>query len=107
MYLVKEIHASQVPLAKYSRFNDLPSPIDLSLRWEHSWGHHVRFFALDGEETISSTGGLSRSMSRCLAELQVVAPHGAKYTSHSIRIGSHTEQMLWGIQMKVSLKRLG
>lgn len=104
---VKGRHASQVSLVRYARWNNLPSPVDLWVRWSHARGTHVRFFALDGEQVEARSGGLTRALVSCLSKLQQRAPHGGKYTSHSLRIGAHTEQVLLGIPLEVRLSRFG
>lgn len=107
--LVKGKQASQAALVRYERWNNLPSPVDLWLRWQHARGNHSRFFGLDGEQEYNPNagGGLTRSLQNCLEILQITAPPGGKFTSHSLRIGAHTEQVLLGIPLEVRLSRFG
>lgn len=104
---MKVSHAIQVAPVEHERWKYLPSQIGLLMRWEHAQGKHVRFFALDGEGEKASREGLKRSISSFLAELGVVDPHGGKYTSHSLRIYSHTEKVLLGITLEERLERFG
>lgn len=105
--VVKGKPASQVSLVSYARWNDLPGAIDLWLRWYHARGGHVRFFALAGERVSATSGGMTRSLLNCLTALDATPPPGGKYTSHSLRIGAHTEQVLLGIPLEVRLSRFG
>lgn len=106
--VVKGRPASTVPLVRYERTTPShPSPVDLWLRWYHARGNHAAFFALAGERDSLPEQALTRSLERCLARLHVAAPAGSKYTSHSLRIGAHTEQVLLGFPLEVRLARFG
>jgi len=52
-------------------------------------------------------GKLNESLKNMLGMIGVSAPSGGKFTSHSSRIGAHTEQILLGFPMEVRLKRFG
>jgi len=105
--VVKGREASLVPLANYTRLGELSSPLDLWLRWAGCRGEHPRFFALPGERMSWSSGSLTRALGNCLHQLGVTPPAEGKYTSHSLRIGAHTEQVLLGISLEVRLARFG
>ena len=99
--------ASTVPLVAYHRLPHLTSPWDTIIRWKHSRGGHDRFFGLPGEGSSGSPGQLSRALTNCLHALDVQAPAQGNFTSHSLRIGAHTEQVLLGIPLDVRLSRFG
>lgn len=48
---------------------------------------------------------MKRALSRALQSLGIVAPRDGKFTSYSLRIGAHTEQVLLGIPLEVQLGR--
>ena len=50
---------------------------------------------------------MSSCLQNCLSEIGVTAPAGGKYTSHALRIGSHTEQVLMGFPLEARLVRFG
>ena len=85
---------SKEPLVQYSRIApEISSPVDLFHRWSASRGIHERFFALHGDPVPYQKESLTRALTRCLEKLDVLAPPDGKYTSHSLRIGAHTEQV--------------
>lgn len=105
---VKGQIASHVPLVRYHRMvQALPSPVDLWLRWKNARGRHRCFFGLQGERDRLPEQALTLALQRCLQAVGVKAPVGGKYTSHSLRIGAHTEQVLLGIPLEVRLARFG
>ena len=103
--VVKGRHASQVPFVSYHRWDDLLSPIDIWIRWTHARGNHVRVFALDGEGAALSVGAMTRYLHQCLSLAAAEPLPSDKFNSHSLRIGSHTEQVVLGIPMEVRLSR--
>ena len=105
--VVKGQQASGVPVVAYARLGSLHSPLDLWKRWAGARGAHVRYFALQGESQEWSTGLLTRALKNCLSALSISDPLFAKYTSHSLMIGAHTEQFLLGFPLEVRLPRLG
>lgn len=105
--LVKGRSASGVPLVRFDRLNDLPSPIDLWHRWDSVRGSHLRYFALPGEPSAWRTTMLTEALRRCLTSLDLAPPPHGKFTFHSLRIGAHTEQILLGIPLEVRLGRFG
>ena len=62
---------------------------------------------MDGDPEQYQKESLTRALQRCLASLELEAPQDGKYTSHSIRIGAHTEQVLLGIPLPVRMSRFG
>ena len=70
-------------------------------------GTHVRFFAFPGEPNETSRKALNDALKRCLRLLSLLPPAQRKFTSHSMRIGSHTEHVLLGITLPVRLARFG
>ena len=53
--LLKGKQTSQVALVRYERWNNLPSPIDLWVRWQYARGNHSRLFGVDSERKCSIT----------------------------------------------------
>lgn len=53
------------------------------------------------------SGSLTDAMKRIFAILDINPPPGGKFTSHSLRIGAHTEQVLVGIPLEVRMARFG
>lgn len=99
---------STEPLVSYQRVSpEVASPLDLFTRWIRSRGRHPRFFAMDGEPELYVKESLTRALTRCLEELQLRAPPDGQYTSHSLRIGAHTEQVLLAIPLAVRMSRFG
>lgn len=47
---------------------------------------------------------LTLALAQFLKRIGVAAPVGGNYTSHSLRIGTHTEQVLLGTPLEVSLE---
>lgn len=106
--VMKGREASGVQLVSYSRLvPGVGSPLDLWKRWAECRGSHPRFFALAGEPTRWTSGKLNLATKTCLTAIGMSAPTGGKYTSHSCRIGSHTEQILLGFPLEVRLERFG
>lgn len=105
--VVKGQPASRVQAVRYDRLGTLHSPVDLFRRWHAGRSAHVRFFALPGEQSTWTSGLLNRALRACLTLLKVSDPPFGKYTSHSLRIGAHTEQVLLGIPMEVRMARFG
>lgn len=50
---------------------------------------------------------LDAALGRVLRRLSITPPVGCKFSSHSLRIGAHTEQVLLGIPLEVRLARFG
>lgn len=70
-------------------------------------GAHGRYFALSGDTVPWRSGTMDAALKRVLHRLSIQAPTGGKYTSHSLRIGAHTEHVLLGIPLEVRLARFG
>lgn len=105
---VKGRASSQVPLVRYERsHSERGSPLDLWLRWYHARGRHSCFFGLDGERDPLGSQLTTDALARCLSLLEIQPPPGGKFTSHSLRIGAHTEQVLLGFPLEVRLARFG
>lgn len=99
---------SNEPLITYNRItSDVSSPLDLFDRWRSSRGKHRRFFALIGEPEEYQKESLSRALKRCLQLLSIRPPPEGKFTSHSLRLGAHTEQVLLAIPLPVRMARFG
>lgn len=105
--VVKGKQASRQQLVRYDRLGDLPSPVDLWLRWHSCRTEHSRFFALGTDPVSSRPKTLTDALVSCLQPVEATAPPGGKYTSHSLMIGAHTEQVLLGIPLEVRLSHIG
>jgi site-specific recombinase XerD len=104
--IVKGRIASSVPPVAYSRVSTLASPVDLFQKWDCLRPPQPLWFALNADEDVHPRT-LTHALQRCLDALQVAAPAGCKYSSHSLRIGAHTEQVLLGWPLEVRLARFG
>jgi len=105
--VVKGRQASRQQLVSYKRLGPHPSPVDLLMQWSHGRGRHPKYFGLDGERDPIPARALDDALKRCLTTLNLSPPPHGKYTSHSLRIGSHTEQVLLGFPLEVRLARFG
>ena len=105
--VVKGQSASRVPLVAYYRRGDMASPIDVLQRWTTARGRHPRFFGMPGEPVEWPRQGLTGAVKGVLQDLDIEPPPRGKFTSHSLRIGAHTEQLLVGLPLEVRLARFG
>lgn len=105
--IVKGKRASREQFVEYYRVGALTSPLDLLLRWENMRASHPLYLSLSIETQKWRPGTLDAALGRVLRRLNITAPTGCKYSSHSLRIGSHTEQVLLGIPLEVRLARFG
>ena len=62
---------------------------------------------MEDEPETYAKESVTRVLLRCFHALVVQAPAEGKFPSHSIRIGSHTEQVLLGISLPVYMARFG
>lgn len=99
--------ASQEQLLGFRRQAQLTSPVDVVARWAGMRPKHPRFFALSGESEVWEPQSLTAAMTRVFTLLQVSPPPNGKFTSHSLRIGAHTEQVLLGIPLEARMARFG
>ena len=105
--VVKGQPAGQVQRVKYHRVGVMQFPVDQWQRWNHARGRHRRFFALPDEQMAWSPGAMNRALRNCLKVSGIPPPSYGIYSSHSLRIGAHTEQVLLGIPLEVRLARFG
>ena len=105
--VVKGKASSTVTLERYSRLGQVGSPVDLWMRWSQAGETHNRYFGLDRESQEWMQGSLKRAVQKRLEDLAVVPPPHGKYTSHSMRIGAQTEQILVGVPLEVRIARFG
>ena len=90
--------------ATYTRVNaDLPSPIDVLLRWDQRRPEATEWFSFAGE---SLTSREVTTMIRNAA-LRLGGGDPDSLSSHSLRIGAHTEQVLLGVPLEVRKSRSG
>lgn len=92
-------------LLSYTRWSNVPGPIELWTGWSHVRHSHFRFFALQGKGVVASKHAMGCCLQKCLSEIEFTAPAGGKYTSHSLMIGAHTEQVLTGLPLEARLAR--
>ena len=83
------------------------SPLNIWIRYSRLREEHVRYFAQPTEPTEWQPRSLNAALQRCLAACDIEAPVGGKYSVHSLRIGSHTEQVLLGIPLEVRMAHFG
>lgn len=105
--VVKGRSASRQFLVVYHRLATISSPFDLFRKWVEIYGTHSLLFSIVGEPTEWVRGSLDQALRRVLQLLHVCPPDQGSYSSHSIRIGTHTEQTLLGIPLEVRLARFG
>ena len=99
--------ASKEHLIAYHRVSEISSPLDLIERWKLKREPHARFFGMPGEPELQVPQSLSRCLERVCALLSITPPPHGKYSSHSLRIGAHTEQVLLGIPLEARKARFG
>jgi hypothetical protein len=109
LVLVKGKPIRHAEPAAYTRTGiaDLPSPIDLLQIWTALRPEHTLLFGLPGEGSEWQPGSLSDALQRSLHAVPRCPPHGTTWTSHSLRIGAHTEQTLLGLPVEVRKARFG
>jgi hypothetical protein len=85
----------------------LPSPIDLLKKWTGLRPAHALLFGLPGDVNDWQPGSFSNALQRSLHAVARFPPPGTTWTSHSLRIGAHTEQTLLGLPVEVRKARFG
>jgi hypothetical protein len=93
--------------ATYARtgVSSLPSPIDLLQKWTGLRPEHSLLFGLPGDRNDWQPGSLSNALQRNLHAVTRCPPPGTTWTSHSLRIGAHTEQTLLGLPVPVEVRK--
>jgi hypothetical protein len=99
--------ASRVQQVAYHRTGDFASPLDLFSKWGAVRSSHSYWLALAGEPASWQPGKLTAALGRSLQVIRAPTPRHGKFTSHSLRIGAHTEQVLLGYPLAVRLARFG
>jgi hypothetical protein len=109
LVLVKSKALRHAVLATYARTGvaTLPSSIDLSQKWTGLRPAHALLFGLPGDVNDWQPGSLSNALQRSLHAVARCPPPGTTWTSHSLRIGVHTEQTLLGLPVEVRKARFG
>jgi hypothetical protein len=109
LVLVKGKALRHAVLATYARTGvaTLPSPIDLLQKWTGLRPAHALLFGLPGDVNDWQPGSLSNALQRSLHAVARCPPPGTTWTSHSLRIGAHTEQTLLGLPVEVRKARFG
>jgi hypothetical protein len=85
----------------------LRSLIDLIQRWIAYRKDHPLLFGGPGNAPEWRSGTLSAALARALEAVTRSPPPGTSWTSHSLRIDSHTEQTLLGNPIVVRKARFG
>lgn len=93
-------------LAFYANDDHL-SPINLFERWNRRRPTHARLFALDNYPLKCSTGEINAAIQRVLSVLSITPPQDRKCSSHSLRIGANTDQVLLGITLEARKAQFG
>lgn len=104
--LITRKHARNVLLVRYQWRGgpSIRSPLDLWLRRNRCRRIHKRFFTPVGKHVEWRSGAVMAAFNQCLTGLGVAFPPFEKYTSHFLRIGSHTEHIFLGIPLDVGIK---
>lgn len=97
--------ASGEQLLGYHRVSPVTSQIDLILRWKRMRMPHSRFIGTTTDTVEWEQGSLTKSMTTVFTQLGISAPPDGKYTSYSIRIGAHSEQVMLGIPLEARKTR--
>lgn len=105
--IVKGRRASAEQLLGVKRPANVQSAADLIERWAKIRRPHARFFGKAGDPMEWVRQDLTDAMTRIFSHLQISPPPGGKHTSYSLRIGSHTEQVLLGIPLEARMARFG
>jgi hypothetical protein len=98
---------SRVQPVAYHRTGDFASPLDLFHKWHAVRSPHSHWLAMAGEPATWQSGKLTAALYRSLQVIHAPTPRHGKFTSHSLRIGAHTEQVLLGYPLAVRLARFG
>lgn len=106
LHTVKARHYSRVPLVRFTSTSS-PSPLYLWRRWQSMPPAHPRWFVLASEPVEWRPSALHSALQRLLSAQNITAPTGGIFTSHSLRMGTHTERVLIGIPLEVDLRVLG
>jgi hypothetical protein len=109
LVLVKDRALCRAKPATYLRTGTagLPSQIDLVQRWTACQSDHSLLFGGPGDAPEWRPGSLSAALARALEAVSRGPPPGTSWTSHNLRIGSHTEQTLIGIPIEIREARFG
>jgi integrase len=86
----------------------IPSATDLLVRWNTRRPSHPQFFGLADEPSVpvaAASAALTGSLRRMCVGKSWGGP--SLFTSHSLRIGAHTEQVLLGVPLEVRKARFG
>jgi hypothetical protein len=100
----KDAIVRDLPPAVYRRVSTaLPSPLDLFAAWQRHRDGHVRWLVL-ASEAGARPGTLTSMLRENLARMALPT---SGYSSHSLRIGSHRDQVLLNIPPEVRKARFG
>lgn len=103
--MVKVQASSPVPVVEYHRWGNMTSPIEIIQKWTTARGRHPKLFEIPWEPVEWPRKGLTRAMTGVLQDMDIEPTPGGKFTSHSLRIGAHTEKLLVGLPLEVRLAR--
>lgn len=101
----KVMQASQEKILFFRHQSQSTSPVDVISRWETLRCAHTRFFAMADDSITWEQQSLTADMQRVFRVLLNAPPPYGKHTSHSIKIGAHTEQVLLVIPLEAILAR--
>jgi hypothetical protein len=108
LVLVKGKALQHAVPATYARtVENLPPPIYLLQKWTGLRPEHALFFGLSGDGNDWQPESLSSAFERSLHVVTRCPPPGTTWTSHFLRIGTHTKQTLLGLPVKVREARFG
>ena len=95
--------ASKEHMFTYHRTESMSSPIDLFASWKRMRGRHVRFFAYRTYLVKYTPQCLKQFLHRLCGALSIRPPPDGKHSSHSLRMGSHTEQVMLCIPLEARM----
>lgn len=106
--------ARDLPAASYTRVAaSTTSPLDLLVAWDRRRPAGPAYFGLPGEPNVGAGHTFhvplsTLAVTQLLKHATLMVGHDpAGLSSHSLRIGSHTEQVLLGIPLEVRKARFG
>lgn len=100
--VVKGRNASRVPLVGVTSIRE-PFMMNPWREWSEIRDVNTRFFGLGEEPETYCAGNLIQALMWSLEALSIFPPTGGKYTSDSLRIAAHNEQVLLGLGLRFIL----
>lgn len=99
--------ASREQLLGYHGVSAYASPLDLLTRYKSIRQVHIRFFSLQQDPVSWMPQSLTQVIQRVLTILCIAPPSNGNFTSHILRIGAHTDQLLIFIPLEERILMFG